>query len=228
MAEGRLLYSDDDCWLACFCFLVHPRPASQNTKSRQDQGKAIPIMSARPACLENICWYSREMLPWPIPPNLQPWLLHGGSLTERLQSSCGGAFRVELLSQAWQVPSPDECRFLKISPAACANVREVLLVCGGVPQVFARSILPADLLHGGASCLLSLGDKPLGHFLFSRSTVQRRFVGFARVMNERNQPLWGRRSFFSLPEGGLSVYEYFLPGQPPLRPGKEGSCVSES
>lgn len=186
------------------------------------------MMSTQPFPPEDIRWYSREALPWGIPTDWAPWLLHTGSLTQHLKGLCKNSFTVQLLKQGWQTPHPDESRFLEMPAARLANIREVLLICDGIPQVFARSILPAELLQGRARCLLSLGNRPLGEFLFSRPCTQRHLVGFSRTRNGHNQPLWGRRSLFTLPEGDLSVYEYFLHGHPPhLNQHKEDHCGSE-
>ena len=69
------------------------------------------------------------------------WLQDHGSLTRRLQSICPH-LRVQRLSQHVIPPLPDEYRQLGLRRGQRALVREVLLICGDIPLVFAHSVIP--------------------------------------------------------------------------------------
>jgi chorismate--pyruvate lyase len=110
-------------------------------------------------------------------------------------------------------------------------VREVLLVCDNVPQVFARSILPISSLTGSEQALAHLGNQPLGQVLFNNPTLSRQGLevsafsagtGVARLAKKlitqlpsdraiSTKPLWGRRSIFMINNKPLMVAEVFLP-----------------
>jgi chorismate--pyruvate lyase len=112
-------------------------------------------------------------------------------------------------------------------------VREVILYCDNVPQVFARSLLPLTSLTGKEQALASLGEQPLGQVLFNNASLRRQrlevssFNGDSSVAilakdlfnkshtqysSELLMPmLWGRRSIFMLENKPLMVAEVFLP-----------------
>jgi len=61
----------------------------------------------------------------------------------------------------------DEYALLGMTPGNRAYVREVMLLCNGVPVVFAHSVLPPAGLRGGWSGITRLGSRSLGEALFS-------------------------------------------------------------
>lgn len=155
-----------------------------------------------------------------IPVQLKDLLLEKNSLTARLKKLYCGDFKVEVIRQTWAKSTLSEQHFLGIADDK-VNIREVLLICGGRPTVFARSVLPIDSLQGMNAELLTLGDKPLGEFLFAHKNLHRGAIQLARLTaNQFNQYLcyrytdetaWGRRSLFYLNEKPLLVCEIFLP-----------------
>lgn len=145
-------------------------------------------------------------------PSQRDWLLDESSLTDRLRRASGGDFRVELLRQCWARPRPDESRRLAVDPAQRALVREVLLVCGGVPWVYARSVLPATSLTGPLYFLRRFGARSLGAELFRFPGLRRDGFELTRCAATHDTgPLWGRRSVFILDDRRLLVSEFFLP-----------------
>ncbi len=103
-------------------------------------------------------------------------------------------------------------------------VREVELLCNGIPHVYARTLIPKSSLTGRASHLQGLGSKPLGALLFSDPTTRRSVIEYARlVANHRlyqwamdsmrgmESELWGRRTLFCYAGKPLLVNEIFLP-----------------
>lgn len=161
--------------------------------------------------------------PHPIPRPLRSWLSDDGSLTERLKSACT-SFQVVPLTLAIVRPNPDEYALLGIPPNSWAYVREVVLLCDGVPVVFAHSVLPRAALRGGWNGVTRLGSRSLGEVLFSDRRITREplayrqirashalFRTIAKELPLATNSLWARRSLFCLNAHPLLVSEVFLP-----------------
>lgn len=168
----------------------------------------------------NTTWQSPEDAS--LNKNLLSWLLDPSSLTARL-SECCEHFRVEVLGQEIQACSIEESTS-DILPSEQVLVREVLLYCDDVPQVFARSLLPLKSLTGEEQQLAHLGNQSLGQVLFSNKNLYRKSIEIsafssssevsklARHLELPSQTqLWGRRSTFMLHDKPLMVAEIFLP-----------------
>jgi chorismate--pyruvate lyase len=172
----------------------------------------------------------RSYLRRTIPAGLSDWLLDPASLTHRLQQLCPRQFRVQVLEQQWRYPQHDEARVLGMAPRGTALVRQVRLLCGDQPWVYARTVIPAASLQGDRRRLRGLGSRPLGAVLFADPTMKRGVVELARLLpGERlfrdatrglgTSPaeIWGRRSVFTLSGRPLLVSEIFLPAVPAVR-----------
>lgn len=156
-----------------------------------------------------------------MPPALRSWLLDQGSLTQRLIHASGNRFRVEILKQEIETPRLSELRALNMPQRQQALVREVLLYGGDDAWVYARSILPLSTLTGSLRRLRKLDNRPLGALLFKDTTMQRGPIEIAcitpgnsqlpRAVRYFKEPLWGRRSVFSLSKKPILVCEIFLP-----------------
>ncbi|MEJ1353780.1 MAG: chorismate lyase [Candidatus Sedimenticola sp. (ex Thyasira tokunagai)] len=155
---------------------------------------------------------------------VQSWLRDTGSLTARLKVASRGNFRVRLLNQGWERPLYSESRLLGMRAREIAVVREVELLCDGVPWVFARTLIPASSLTGAARQLTRLGERPLGEVLFTHRQMQRGVTEMARLtprhrlfaeasgrLERRVESVWGRRTLFYLAGKPLLVNEIFLP-----------------
>jgi len=162
-----------------------------------------------------------------VPESVLRWLLDPASLTRRIQSACTGCFRVEVLFQGWARPQLNEVRELDMRAGSAGFVREVHLLCDGVPWVFARSVIPRTTLTGPHRCLTRLKSRPLGAVLFADPSMQRGPVEIARLspcdklysvairyLSQRPETIWGRRSLFTLGGKPLLVSEIFLPDIP--------------
>lgn len=151
------------------------------------------------------------------------WLTDHGSLTLRLQGRCP-SFRVQRLNQTIDMPFRDEAAALGMPRNRRALVREVLLLCGSRPLVFAHTVIPLDGLRGPWRALAGLGNQSLGATLFADPKVMRFPLEFSRLT--RQDPLfrhamrhhegalpslWARRSLFSLGGSPIMVSEVFLP-----------------
>ena len=167
---------------------------------------------------------ARQVLRHEVPAGLLDWLLDPASLTRRLQQACCGEFRVRLLEQGWGRPNPDECRTLRMRRGERAILRQVHLLCGEVPWVYARTAIPAGTLRGRHRQLGRLGTRPLGAVLFADPSMEREPVQLARIdrglrlyadatrgLAHRPPAIWGRRSVFRLGGKPLLVAEIFLP-----------------
>jgi chorismate lyase len=158
------------------------------------------------------------------PPGIWDWLLDTSSLTRRLQQVCGGRFHVKVLSQDWGYPLASERRVLKMKRRGeRAVIREVRLMCGERPWVYARTVMPVSSLCGAQRRLGYLGNRSLGAALFADPHVRRgavevtrfgpetRLFGRAVTTQPPPQVLWGRRSVFQAQGKPLLVSEIFLP-----------------
>lgn len=156
--------------------------------------------------------------------SLRPWLQERGSLTARLKRKYPD-FSVQVLSQAWRKPNLDEQALLHLPASTRAWVREVMLMGQGQPQVFAHSVISRKDLRGAWHGLRSIGRVPLGASLFADARVSRGRLHYLKLPTKhplrqalccyfpvaRPQPLWARRSLFSLRHYRLLVTEVFLP-----------------
>lgn len=162
-----------------------------------------------------------------MPAGLANWLFNRGSLTQRLREICADRFRVRVLHQGWIRPDHDEAHALQLRMATWAWVREVQLLCGDQPWVFARTLIPALTLGGRGRRLTRLGSRPLGEVLFADPTVRRGPVEIACIgpdqrlhhrafahCNEPPDTIWARRSLFWMDGSPLLVCEIFLPDLP--------------
>lgn len=163
-------------------------------------------------------------LPHTMPRSLRPWLADQGSLTRRLKSRCG-AFRVAPMRTERGRALRDENILLGLPPLGAAYVRDVLLLCNGVPVVFAHSVVPAQSLNGPWRTIGRLGNRPLGEALFSDPRIRRETLAWRRLRaghplfdaamragSGSGAPiLWARRSVFRLDTRPLLVTEVFYP-----------------
>lgn len=158
-------------------------------------------------------------------PEMADWLFDLDSLTKRLKRA--GRFRVVVLSQRLERPLFCERRALNLPDRGLALVRQVHLYCDGQIKVYARSVLPFDLLTGGGRGLAKLGGRPLGERLFRDKSMRRSpaeispvnagdlFYQWGVTADVKTQgEIWGRRSLFELAGQPLLVNEVFLPPLP--------------
>ncbi len=153
---------------------------------------------------------------------MRRWLTDSGSLTARLQRH-GGAIRVRVLFQGLRHANRDEA-FLFRSPFATVMVREVLLLRGAKPLVFAHTVFAAGSLRGAWRGIAGLGTRPLGAALFAdpriarfplrQKKLPRSHPLYRRAAAQLKHPpaeLWARRSIFAAGKSPILVSEVFLP-----------------
>jgi len=160
-----------------------------------------------------------------LPPNLRRWVCGDGSLTVRLVAA-SLEFRVRRLAQRMALPLADEWWALGAARPVPVLERDVVLVCDGVPAVFAHTVVLARHARRDWPFLRGLGERPLGGALFTDPRVSRDPFQFARLLPHHplrqrlRQALPGlatgtmlpaRRSVFRRGAGVMLVTEVFLP-----------------
>lgn len=163
---------------------------------------------------------------------LAAWLAAGGSLTAHIRR-VGHDFRVRRLVQHCMSALPEETVVLGYRRGV--TVREVLLMEGDVPLVFAHSVVARRHTRGPWRAIRGLGVRPLAELLFADRSIQRRplryravtatdplgqriLQAFAQTKFPLKFPLWARRSVFYKHGAPLLVTEVFLPAILDLAP----------
>ena len=184
----------------------------------------IPVTSR---CTEPLWHPVRRLNRSGIPEKFLPWLLDPASLTERLTGQCRQNFHVQLLDQRRARPLCSEARAVGMRHGTRAVVRQVQLMCGDTPWVYARTVIPPPTLARKFHRFARLGTRSLGAVLFADPSMQRGEVEVtslspgdylynlaARHLRDRPAVIWGRRSLFRLGGKPLLVCEFFLPDIP--------------
>jgi len=155
-------------------------------------------------------WHEEQVLQTTqIPLTVQSWLFEKGSLTARLKQVCQ-QFDVKVQSEKWiEKTFENETALL---PEGLYWCREVVLHGDGKPWVEARTLISKALFTDYQS-LSTLGDKPIGEWLFALSP-QRLGTQWAQ---DSAGGLYARRSLFLVQEMPLLISELFL----------ENSLISE-
>ena len=159
-----------------------------------------------------------------VPSRFRGWLADRSSLTHRVCALCEEGFEVRVLHQYQRHASRREALTLGVAFFSQLIVREVQLLCGDSPWVFARSLIPCISLRGEHAGLGAMGNRPLGERLFVDPVMQRGEVQYTAMprgcsayrrallgVDTRPDCLWGRRSLFSGARAPLMVMEFFLP-----------------
>ena len=136
-----------------------------------------------------------------IPAHVLPWLLDNNSLTAKLKNKYSD-FRVNVISQKEDKPYDCELKLLQETKYESIIVREVELIGGNYPVVFARSVIPKTI---DTNKLLAIGPKPLGELLFDDYMIYRNQLEIGQ-----HQGIYARRSTFVVGKTKLIVNEMFL------------------
>jgi chorismate--pyruvate lyase len=160
---------------------------------------------------EESVWYAeyhpriqRIEVPW------QPWLLHRGSLTERLIEFSSNKFEVKVRSQRWGKPLMHEAVQLSISPHLVARIREVELHCDGKAVVYARSVMPLEMYLEQRHTLQSLGAQPLGQLLFRDGRIRSSKRRISVYDNPGKPSIYGRSTPYRYFGNEILVSEFFI------------------
>lgn len=135
---------------------------------------------------------------------LRDWLCEPDSLTARLRRR--GVFRIVVLRQELARANTDECAVLGISPRSPCWVREVVLLCDGLPAIFAHTVLPASPRGVLGRWFARLGTRSLGSLLFAHPGFVRGELAFARL--DASHPLHtpAAKVFGQSPAGAAGIF----------------------
>jgi chorismate--pyruvate lyase len=158
-----------------------------------------------------------------LPENVQSWIYEPGSLTQRLRDYYGDAIAVKIMLQKWNTPFLSERRLLDLPENKYSLIREVLLHADGKPLILARTIIPASTIKVAKSNLAHLGTRPLGEVIFSYPKLERiqmdvalidppTWTPSATAEGHIDQPIFGRRTVYTIAYRKMLVSEFFLPG----------------
>lgn len=145
-----------------------------------------------------------------VPRCWKGWLEEPGSLTRRLKRLAQGSFAVKVINEYWGVADSSECRALSLRYKQWVYIREVELWGRGQCWVKAKTLIPKSSFRGSLVSLRSIGSQPLGERLFSDPQISRGNIEIT-YCNDGGEPVWARRSLFSLGKQSLLVTEVFMP-----------------
>lgn len=131
-----------------------------------------------------------------LAPEIAEWLLHQGSLTEKLQQICH-CFQVEIIREQWQAVE-------KNGNSARVWLREVMLKCGENDWIFAQTLLPESTIEQVGQPVLELGERAIGLWLFPQNPV-RISLGWQMVAGQ-----YARRAIYHLQGYPIEIKELFL------------------
>ncbi|MFT8212052.1 MAG: chorismate lyase [Symbiopectobacterium sp.] len=146
--------------------------------------------------------------PMALPSPVDTWLTETGSMTQRLERHCTQLTVVPYYNDYVTADMlGDEKRELPDSERYW--LRDVIIYGDGQPWLAARTLIPPSALETSVSALTTIGDTPLGHYLFKQDSLQRDYIHIGRCEN-----LWARRSRLCLSNQPILLTELFLPSSP--------------
>ena len=142
------------------------------------------------------------------------WLLHDGSLTDRIERRFGPV-RVTPTREGTGRPTPLEAAWLDRPIRGGWWIREIDLEAGGGLRLRARTLVPPDArrLHGR---LRGLGGTPLGRVLFRHDRLRRGVVRGARGFSCCATGDWLRLSRYRVDGESLLVVARVLADAEPI------------
>lgn len=143
----------------------------------------------------------------------QAWLTDTSSLTQKLRQYCPG-LRVEIISEGFDTPLHDEAQNLRLPTQQQAWLRQIRLMCGDQPLVYARSVMPHFTTRNPWWHIKHLGHQPLGEVLFNQPQLKRSDFEFCQAAWPKqgsSSPLLARRCCFYNQNAPLLLTEVFLP-----------------
>lgn len=147
-----------------------------------------------------------------IPNTLKLWLYAQGSLTQQLRHLADGQFKVEPIASSFHRLSFVDAEWLKMPHSHTSWVREAYLYgAEDVPWIQAKSIFPILSLQKKARIFRHLKNRPIGHFLFQRTTplCERRIVYLKAGWTRQSCYTWHGCKFI-VQETFLPAFEQFL------------------
>ncbi|CUU53281.1 putative 4-hydroxybenzoate synthetase/chorismate--pyruvate lyase [Actinobacillus pleuropneumoniae] len=143
----------------------------------------------------------------PLSKAQQEWLLHQGSLTQKLLQVTQ-YFNVEITQQKWIAKVSEKM-------TACRSdfwLREVLLKEKDQPWIFAQTVAPRETVEHVAQDLPKLGDQPIGLWLFPQKPKRISL----EWQCDAHSGMYMRRACYLLKGYPLEISELFLADFPYL------------
>lgn len=157
-----------------------------------------------------------------VPDAVAGWLTEPGLLTARVRRLSGERCALRIVDQRVGRLTAGQQALLQAPVPACF-VREIELLAGTVPWVFAQTLVPDATLELHP-WLAELGESPLGETLADIAQVTRGPLEYATLpamhplamaaladVDEEPDFLWARRSWLAIRGRRLLVQEVFLP-----------------
>lgn len=142
---------------------------------------------------------------------LADWLLEQGSMTRRFEQHCRQV-TIHRCREGY-FPASNVGGEIALLPACDSYwLREVILYGDGEPWLAGRTLIPASALVGAEWALTTIGDQPLGKWLFRGDAPVRDYIQLGKMNS-----LWARRSCFRPSGKSLLLTELFLPAAPLYR-----------
>jgi chorismate--pyruvate lyase len=174
--------------------------------------------------IASVQWQPAERLgQLAVDPNLRPWLIGKGLLTQRLKGVCGARFALHVLDHWTGLLSAAHQAALRVQDNA-GLFCEVEMFCGDEVWVFGQTVIP-DATLCAHPWLAELGDSVLDETLNDLSGVERSSYEYAwlprsdsmtaralRDTQSQSEGLWARRTRVALRNAPMLVHELFLPG----------------
>ncbi|RLM20581.1 chorismate lyase [Brenneria alni] len=156
--------------------------------------------------LRAIEWFTEQ--PTIMPAHIEDWLMETDSMTQRLDGYCA-QLTVTICNERFISPGElnDERTLLPVSERYW--LREVVLYGDERPWLFGRTLIPQQTLDGTGAALTTIGNVPLGRYLFQHDALTRDYIhtGYS-------EGGWARRSRLCLSGHPLLLTELFLPEAP--------------
>lgn len=112
--------------------------------------------------------------------SLTHWLTDPGSLTQKLKNHCQH-FSVQRINQLSSPLSLSETTPMQLPRGRSVLQRQVVLICDGVPAVFAHTVTPMERVGHDWPFFNQLGNRALGVALFSNPFIRRNSFEYTRL-----------------------------------------------
>jgi chorismate-pyruvate lyase len=181
-------------------------------------------MFQKDSAFSKIIWKNSVCLRAKLPAEIAKWLLYSSSFTEKLERFYAkmGVMKIHILSERAEIAKKHTLEFSQFKCHAIYS-REIQILVDNNLIMFARSVIPKDILPIYKRLFRGLGQQPLGHMLFlpsikrSQFEMAKIFPGnreffLSTTVDTRDVPfLWSRRSVFSTTENLVVLSEVFSP-----------------
>jgi chorismate--pyruvate lyase len=157
-----------------------------------------------------------------VSPAVLEWLLHSGSMSNRLRHQCQKV-QIKVLNQQWSLSQRHEMQKLHLTKRICIFIREVQIFCDDALWMFARTVIPPLTYERYQIQFKELADGFLGDVLFTHPQLRRsefelasldphcRDYAFAVSGDDNPAYLLARRSVFYINHYSLLLTEVFSP-----------------